>query len=299
MLPLVITNPSSASGATGKAWPKIASELRTHLGPYQLSFTKKRGDAMAIALEAASKGTQLLIACGGDGTVSEVANGIITSGRAVELAILPSGTGGDFRRSLDIPTRARDAAALIREGKSRLIDVGRITYVSHSGHQSTRHFLGVASFGMSAEVIERVKREQISFARSMIQTAMSSSSARVIVQLDDEHERHLTVANFCVANARYFGGGMKIAPDAKLNDGKFDVVSIGDLSALTIVTNAPRLYTGSHLSMDNVGHVLAKKIIARPAQKGAEISLEIDGELPGRLPATFQIVPNALRVRCR
>lgn len=262
---------------------------------------------MAIAMEAARKETRLIIACGGDGTISEVANGIISSGKDVELGILPSGTGGDFRRSLDIPSRARDAAQLIREGKTRSIDVGRVTFVSRSGNQSSRHFLGVASFGMSAEVIDRVKHgstpkwlsSQVSFALSMLQTAIRSSAARVIVQLDDEHERHLTVANLCVANARYFGGGMKIAPHAKLNDGKFDVVSIGDLGALKILTNATRLYTGSHLSMESVGHTLARKVVARPAEKDAEISLEIDGELPGRLPATFQIVPNALRVRCR
>jgi diacylglycerol kinase family enzyme len=132
----------------------------------------------------------------------------------------------------------------------------------------------------------------------MLQTAIKSSAARVIVQLDDDHERHLTVVNLCIANARFFGGGMKIAPEAKLNDGKFDVVSIGDLGALRILANAPRLYSGSHLSMEKVGHSLAEKVVARPAEKGVEISLEIDGELPGRLPATFQIVPNVLRVRC-
>jgi len=90
---------------------------------------------------------------------------------------------------------------------------------------------------------------------------------------------------------------MKIAPDAKLTDGKFDVISIGDLSAMKIFTSAPRVYTGSHLSMPEVSHVLARKITVRAADRGAEVALEVDGELPGRLPATFQIVPDALRVR--
>lgn len=120
----------------------------------------------------------------------------------------------------------------------------------------------------------------------------------MIVQLDDERERHLTVANFSIANARYFGGGMKIAPEAKLTDGKFDVVSIGDLGALKILTNAPRLYLGSHLGMEQVGHFLAKKVVARAADKDALITIEVDGELPGRLPAIFQVVPRALRIRC-
>ena len=312
-LPFVILNPSSASGATGRAWPQLASDLRTHFGPFQVSFTERRGDAVNLAGEAARNGSELIIACGGDGTISEVANGILNSGKDVELAILPSGTGGDFRRTLNIPVRARDAARIIRFGKTRTIDVGRATFVSGSGHQLTRHFLGVASFGMSAEVIHRVKRGRpqwlrsyapnwlagrVSFGLSMVQTAMQSNASRVIIQLDDDHERHLTVANLCIANARYFGGGMKIAPEAKINDGYFDVVSIGDLGPFSIVTNAPRLYAGAHLGMDKVDHVLAKRVQVRPAEKQDEIFLELDGELPGRLPATFQIVPAALSVRC-
>jgi diacylglycerol kinase family enzyme len=117
------------------------------------------------------------------------------------------------------------------------------------------------------------------------------------MQLDDAHDRQLTVSNLCIANARYFGGGMKIAPDAKLTDGKFDVVSLGDLSAMKLFTSAPRVYLGSHLSMPEVSHALARKVTVRPADRSKEVALEIDGELPGRLPAAFQIIPEALRVR--
>jgi diacylglycerol kinase family enzyme len=118
-----------------------------------------------------------------------------------------------------------------------------------------------------------------------------------VVQLDEQPEQHLTVVALCIANARYFGGGMKIAPDAKLDDGKFDIVSIGDLGALKIFTNAPRLYLGAHLAMQDVGHALAAKVVARSADEARQISIEVDGELPGHLPATFQIVHNALQVR--
>src|SRR6185503_10208892 len=102
-----------------------------------------------------------------------------------------------------------------------------------------RYFLGVASCGMSTKVIERVKSQKISFASSLFQTAIRTDPIRLVVQLDDSHERHLTVSNLCIANARYFGGGMKIAPDAKLTDGKFDVIGIGDLSTLKLFTSAP------------------------------------------------------------
>jgi len=294
---VVIVNPSSAGGSTGEEWPQIASELRSQFGAFRPLFTRKRGDAATLASEAARKGAKFIIACGGDGTVSEVANGILSSGKDVELGILPSGTGDDFRRTLEIPSQSRAAAKVLRTGRTVKIDVGRVSFVDHKGSEVMRYFVGVASCGRSTQVIERVKSENVSFASSLLQTAMRTSPTRLAVQLDDSHERHLHVLNLCVANARYFGGGMKIAPDAKLTDGKFDVVGVGDLSALKLFTSAPRVYLGSHLSMPEVSHALARKVSVRSADRNLEVALEIDGELPGRLPATFQIVPGALRIR--
>ena len=293
----MIVNPSSASGSTGEAWPQIASDLRSQFGSFRVVFTKRRGDAAALAGEAARKGAKFIIACGGDGTVSEVANGILSSGKDVELGILPSGTGGDFRRTLEIPSQSRAAARVLSTGRTVKIDVGRVSFIDNNGNEAMRYFLGVASCGMSTKVIERVKGEKVSFASSLLQTAMRTTPIRLAVQLDDSHERHLVVLNLCVANARYFGAGMKIAPDAKLTDGKFDVVGVGDLSALKIFTSAPRVYMGSHLSIPEVSHAHARKVTIRPADRGSEVALEIDGELPGKLPATFQIIPEALRVR--
>jgi diacylglycerol kinase (ATP) len=294
---VVIVNPSSAGGSTGESWPQIASDLRSQYGAFRAVFTKHRGDAVTLASEAARKGAKLVIACGGDGTISEVANGILSSGKDVELGILPSGTGGDFRRTLEIPSRTRDAARILRIGRTVRIDVGRVSYLDRNGAEATRYFVGVASCGMSTRVIERVKSDRISFANALLKTAMHNEPVRLVIQLDDSHERHLVVSNLCVANARYFGGGMKIAPDAKLTDGKFDVIGVGDLSAVKIFTSAPRIYTGSHLSMDEVSHTLARKISVRAADRAADVALEVDGELPGSLPATFQIIPEALRVR--
>lgn len=313
MLPIVIVNPESAGGATGDAWPRIASELATHFGPFTPKFTKRAGEGIEIAAGAARKGTKLIIACGGDGTISEVANGILSAGSDAELGIVPSGTGGDFRKTVEIPARASAAARILSTGQTRLIDVGKVTFTNNRGELESRYFLGVASFGLSADVVARVKEGgpewlpakapkwlsgRVSFAAAMLQTAARKSATRVVVQLDDDDARHMTVANLCIANARYFGGGMKIAPNAKLSDGKFDVVSIGDLGAARILANAPRLYVGAHLSMQQVGHALAAKVFARAVEANQNIEIEVDGEIPGQLPATFQILPNALRVRC-
>jgi YegS/Rv2252/BmrU family lipid kinase len=291
----------------------MASDLARHFGAFNCALTEKAGDGRRLAARGAVDGRRLIIACGGDGTISEVANGILESGCAVELGILPSGTGGDFRRSLGIPARTADAARTLLRGRARLMDVGRVTYLDHEGAKVTRYFLGVASFGMSTGIISRVKeggsrsvtlagngrlKGKLSFAAATVRSTFSSTGTEVVVQLDDQRERRLTVSNLCIANARYFGGGMKVAPDAMLDDGQFDVISIGDLGALKILANAYKLYRGTHLDMEQVHQSRARVVNARPALKNEEVAIEIDGELSGRLPAKFEIHPRALRVRC-
>jgi len=312
-LPLIIVNPASANGATRENWPKMASDLRTHFGAFSVAFTESVGDGRRLAAEAAKRGTKLIIACGGDGTISEVANGIIDSKQEAELGVLPSGTGGDFRRSLKLSTKVAAAARALRDSRARLIDVGRVTFVTERGEREIRHFVNVASFGMSTAVLERQRSgdatrwipsfgsaklsSKLSYAAATVQTTLQSSPSEVYVQLDEAAERRLRIVELAVANARYYGGAMKIAPDAKLDDGWFDVVTIGEAGAFRILANSPRLYLGAHLRMDEVSHALAKQVIARPAKKDERIAVELDGEVVGRLPVTFQIVPHALHLR--
>jgi len=312
-LPLIIVNPASADGATEKNWPKIASDLRTHFGPFSVAFTEAIGDGRRLAAEAAQQGIKLIVACGGDGTISEVANGIIESKKEAELGILPSGTGGDFRRTLAIPANTREAARTLRDGRSRLIDVGRALFVNEAGERETRFFVNVSSFGMSTAVLERQRSgdatkwlpslgsrkigSKLSYAAATVQTTLAASISEIYLQLDNEAERRMRVAELAVANARYYGGAMKIAPDAKIDDGLFDVITIGEAGAFRILSNAPRLYFGAHLRMEEVTHSHAKQVVARPQRKDDQIAVELDGEIVGRLPVTFEIVPRALRVR--
>lgn len=313
-LPLVIVNPASADGATEQNWPKMASDLRTHFGAFSVAFTESSGDGRRLAAEAATQGAKLIIACGGDGTVSEVANGIIDSKQDCELAVLPGGTGGDFRRTLGLSTNVAAAARALRDAGSRLIDVGRTLFVNDAGKRETRCFVNVASFGMSTAVLDRTSSgesrkwipafaprklgNKISYAAATVQTTLQSEPTEIYLQIDGGEERRLRIAELAVANARYYGGAMKIAPDAKFDDGLFDIVTIGDASAFRILANAPRLYFGAHLSMNEVTHTLARQVIARPVKKDEQVRVELDGDVVGRLPATFEIVPRALRLRC-
>ncbi len=309
MLPLIIVNPRSAGGSTRAKWSAIASDLRAHFGPFSVAFTKAPGDGVRLAREAAEAGRRFVIACGGDGTINEVANGILDSGKDVEFGVMPSGTGGDFRRSLGMPQATREAARALRDGRSERIDVGRVTFQDHADKTATRYFLNVSSFGLAASIIERVKtskaldwlplgsvRGRASFALSTLQEVVGLDAITIRVRVDGGEERNLQTVNFCFANARYFCGGMLIAPNARLDDAKLDIVNIGDIRTAKVLLNAYTLYSGSHLQLDEVRSTLAARIEIAPA--GAEdIHLEVDGELLGRLPAIYEAIPSALKVR--
>jgi YegS/Rv2252/BmrU family lipid kinase len=308
-LPLVIVNPKSAAGATASHWAETASDFRAHFGAFNVAFTKKQGDGILLAKRGIEAGRRFIIACGGDGTINEVANGILETDADCELGILPSGTGGDFRRTLDIPTNTREAARALRIGDTKLIDAGRVTFQNFQNETVSRYFLNVSSFGLSASINARVKtknyfkwlpfgalRGRANFAVSTLQEVLENEFKTVRVKIDDNEEKSLNTLNFCVCNSRFFGGGMKIAPNAKINDGFFDVVNIGDIRTAKILLNAYTLYRGTHLSLEEVKATLAKRVEVAPVNE-EEIHIETDGELPGKLPATFEIVPNALKVR--
>lgn len=309
-LPLVIVNPRSASGSTRERWSATASDLRAHFGPFSVAFTKGPGDGIDLAERAAKGGRKFIIACGGDGTINEVANGILRSGIDAELGVLPSGTGGDFRRTLGLPLGNREAAAALRDGITRHIDAGRVTFIDNNGKQASRYFLNVSSAGLAANIIDRVKSQKVfdwlpveslrgraNFAVSTLQQVLDLDPVMLNVSFDDGPETRLQTIAFCVANARYFGGGMLIAPDASLNDGLLDVVNIGDIGTLKIILNAHTLYRGTHHDLQEVNGSIARKIKISVANSTLDVRIETDGELPGRLPATYEIVPNAIRVR--
>jgi diacylglycerol kinase (ATP) len=309
-LPLIIVNPKSAGGSTEQRWAQNASDLATHFGAFNVEFTSYAGHAIEIARQASETGRKFIIACGGDGTINEVANGILLSGKDAELGIFPSGTGGDFRRTLNVSNSPREIAKELRDGITKKIDVGKVSFFNHEGEETFRYFLNVSSFGLSASINERVKtkdalkwlpgdvlRGKAKFAISTLQEVLDIDYVTVRVKIDDAEEKQLNTINFCVANSRFFGGGMKIAPNAQIDDGFFDVVNIGDIRTAKIIFNAYRLYSGSHLSLDEVKHKHARRVEVRPANEAEAIYLETDGEVPGKLPAVFEILPNALKVR--
>jgi YegS/Rv2252/BmrU family lipid kinase len=302
-LPLIIVNPKSGRGISKQKWASLAATIGENFGPFQCRFTEQGGDASRIAYEEASAGRKLIIAMGGDGTISEVANGILRSEKEAELGILPAGTGSDFRKTLKIPSTLRDAARMLKRAASKTMDAGKLQYCNLQGAREERFFINTASFGMSGNVATRANQSSkilgggITYAAATLRSLANLTHPEVRLQVDGRQPYRLKVLTVCVANGPSFGGGMRIAPDAKLNDGYFDVTIIGDLKTSEILLNSYRLYSGALKGINKVALMRAQKLTAEPIQERSSILLEVDGETPGRLPATFEILPGALQIR--
>lgn len=300
--PLIIVNPASAGGSTSRVWPALAASLHDILGAFDCMFTSSQGNATDLAREQALAGREFIIACGGDGTVSEVASGIIESGRDCELGLLHRGTGGDFRKTINLPAKVTDAARAIASGVTRTIDAGELLYTNRDGKQERRYFINVASFGMGGEVASRANASYkalgstTAFAMATLSTTLFYKMPEVIFQIDDSEEFRCRITNVSIANGRYFGGGMKISPRSKLDDALFEVIVVKALTKMEIFTNVPRLYAGTHLDLPYVSYRSGHIIKARPAD-GSAVHVEADGEVPGYLPATFKVIPSAIRLR--
>jgi YegS/Rv2252/BmrU family lipid kinase len=275
-----------------------ASTLKAQFGAFERRFTEAPGHAALIAQEEARSGRRLLLTFGGDGTISETARGILASGPsglACELGVLPHGTGGDFIRSLSIPSRLADAARSLRHGKTVLIDVGRVTF----SDGAERNFVNSASFGLSGEVAYRAnhsKKTGVSYARHTVSAALGFDFPDVLLEINGyEHRARITTVS--LHNGRFFGGGMKMAPAADLTDGSLQMILVRKMSPLKLLTKAPLMYWGAHLGVSEVEHACVTKLEAAATNPGHSIRVEVDGESPGELPACFEVQPHALRVR--
>src|SRR5690606_13162560 len=304
---VLVVNPSAQNGQLGRRWAELAAELRRELDSFEEAITEAPGDATRLTREALDGGADVVVAVGGDGTINEVVNGFFDGDRPLRagaaFGVLPFGTGGDFRKAVPIPTDTRQAARILAEGHARTIDVGHISLTGDDGLPQTRIFINIASFGMSGLVDEYVNRSskrlggRLSFLLASARAGLRYQNQRVrlIFDGDEAGASDHTVNTVAVANGRYFGGGMFIAPGAELDDGQLDVVSMGDLGKLELLRHGRKVYSGGHMGLDKVSHRRARTLRAEPAA-GEQVRLDVDGETPGTLPATFRVLPGALRL---
>jgi YegS/Rv2252/BmrU family lipid kinase len=301
--PLVIVNPAARNGAVGRQWETHARSLASLGIDAETARTERPGHATELVREGLRAGPRLVVAVGGDGTVNEVVNGFFDGGVAIadgaELAIVPIGTGRDGVRTYGISGKPTRAIALIADGATRTIDLGRATYTAHGGAEESRIFMNIASCGLSGAVAERANRTSKrlggtpAFLWATIATFAGWKNVPFRVTIDGE-ARELVANNTIVANGRYFGGGMKIAADAMPDDGLLDAIVFGDVGRLDLALNMHRLYRGTILRHPKASHRLARSVSVEPARA---LPIEIDGEQPGVTPVRFEVLPAALRLR--
>lgn len=307
---VVIVNPAARGGWPRRKWPVLEPVLRGELGAVDIRFTTRVGEGKALAREAARRGAELVVALGGDGTVSEVAAGLLSAAEEqgseeapCALGYLPCATGGDLRRTLGCPAEIAEAARRIAAGHERTLDAGRIDYTDFDGRTRRGYFLNVASCGLSGLVDHLVNDSpkalpgKAAFLLASLRATARYKNPAVRIRLDDRPGEEHRLYVLAVANGGYFGGGMHIAPGAVIDDGLFDVVTLGDLSPLEALQLGARIYRGEHTELPKVRTARARSVRAEPVDRAAKVLLDVDGETPGRLPATWGVLPGALRYR--
>ena len=298
----VIVNPSAGRGRTGRLWPSIADRLKKQIGAFDHAFTRKPGEATDMARRAIDEGASLVVAVGGDGTVNEAVNGFATRdgiiSQSCAFAALAAGTGADFVRSLS-------TGESLLNPDTRQIDLGRITFRADNGQTVSRLFINIASFGLSGEVdraVAAARTTRFLPGKAAYYLATVSALARyrfteVRLTVDDQPPFTVSLAMAAIANGRYFGGGMQVAPKARLDSGAFEIVILRGGSKLTMVKDLSLVYRGSHMNHPMVTALRGRKIVAEPVDPEDAVPLDIDGESPGCLIAEFEILPSALTLR--
>jgi diacylglycerol kinase (ATP) len=295
----MIVNPASANGRTARRWPDIATRARAHGLDVDVRLTERAGHATEMARAAAADGAELVLVVGGDGTVSEVANGLAGADGTVDMAVVQRGSGCDFIRTYGIPKDADGALRVAAEGLPRTIDLGRVSFAGHDGTPAQRYFANVASAGLTGVAADRVNRSgkplgaTVAFGWAAIATFFGYRNSRFVVEIDGERIDQVC-NNAIVGNGRYFAGGMKILPDADPSDGELDVIVWGDVSKVDLALNMHKLYRGTHTRHPKATIRRARRVVVTP---DADLPIEVDGEQPGLTPATFEVVPSALRLR--
>lgn len=299
---LVIVNPNAGNGKGIKEWETISSMLREKGLDFHVRFTTGKNDATSYTAEALGSGYRKIITVGGDGTLNEVVNGVMTNtscpGTDVLLGLIPVGTGNDWGRMVGIPLDHKRAVEIISEGKVMLHDAGLVRY-QNAGQTKERYFINIAGLGFESVVVRRTniqkdkgKGGKLIYFYNLLTSLLSYRNTKVSVNIDGKSEQ-FRIFSLNVGNGKYCGGGMRQTPDALPDDGFLDVTVITDLSKFEIVRNLSLLYNGAIYSHKGIKGYRCREI---SVTSDSVIYAEADGESLGHTPATFTVKPSALSV---
>jgi YegS/Rv2252/BmrU family lipid kinase len=303
-----IVNPAAGRGRARRLWPRIEPRLRAAVSDLTVAWTSAPGEATHLARSAARAGHERLVAVGGDGTFHEVVNGLYGTDSprragAPRLLPLACGTGDDFRRSLGVPP-VPEALSRLPALRSRRIDLLRVNYTNRRGERARCHALNVTSFGLSGRIVRTLQRRRASrsllparlqYVGALLRALLSHRPVAADLVLDGSALPGSSLHLAAVANGHSFGGGIRIAPGAVLDDGRLRVTVLHDTPAAALLCRLPRFYRGTHSAIEGVTIRTGRRLTARPRQSES-VPVEADGELLGRLPAAVTVVPDALRL---
>lgn len=295
----VIVNPVAGACSTRRKWPLISQRLREVGLSFDFQYTEGVGHAIELARAAASDGYRYLVAVGGDGTVNEVANGILssTSSMRITLGVVSTGTGSDFVRSVGIPRDYAIACSSVTSPRRLLIDVGVVEYRC-AGKSERRFFVNAAGIGFDAAVVEKTERlpkyfgGTIPYLVGLVRALLSYRNKWVVLHLGTKVEA-TRITTVVVANGCYLGGGMRVTPQAELDDSLLDVMIVGDVGKFELLKTLPRVYKGTHVTHPKVRMEKTPHITIESSER---LLVHADGELLGEAPAAFWLMPLALSI---
>jgi YegS/Rv2252/BmrU family lipid kinase len=276
---LVILNPAARSERAKGTWEKILN-----LPGATVQRTSAPGEARKFAAWGVERGFRTVVAAGGDGTINEVVNGIV--GSDVELGILPVGTMNVFATELGLPSNLAKAWAVVREHHARRIDLVRA---------NEQYLVQLAGVGLDAQVVQATSWNfkknfgPLSYLISAAQIA-ARTPPKLIVEHDDQR---LEGSFVLIGNGRYYGGPVAFFKDARIDDGKLDVLIFKNLGYLDIARYLGMILMGMHTDLADVEYFQTKKVRVSSEQ---EVPVEVDGEVVTRLPVTFRISSRKLKV---
>lgn len=303
----VIVNPRAGSGAAAKRALCAVRALEQAGVRAELVETRGPDDAARLVREAHWDGVDCVAIVGGDGTLNEAMQAYIDrQGQPMagpDLAVIPSGTGGDYRKTLGFGASVNDAVKRLLSRDARPVDLGVLEFMTADGAPAHRAFANIMSFGLSGltdVLVQRVPTWLGGRSRYLISglwalARYENTPARVLV--DGSVLCEGPVLEVVVAQGKFFGGGMKIAPDADVSDGLFDVVALTDLSKWESLALVGRIYRGSHIGRPKLCTSRGREVVAEPLSEASRILVDVDGDTPVHLPLTARVRPGAVRVR--
>ncbi|QCW99852.1 diacylglycerol kinase family lipid kinase [Aggregatimonas sangjinii] len=282
-----------------KVLPKLEQYARqANIGSVQFHHTQRKQHAIDLTHQAVTEGCDVIIAVGGDGTLHEVINGLLQSSLPASaypaVGLLPQGSANDFARTAGLSSSIEALFQLIRSNSTRPIDLGKI-YLHDT--QESRYFINIASLGLGPEVVQGLERSSSWFGpgfqyfQQIIKTFFRYTK-KTIRCSSNNWTWEGKLLQMAVANGRFFGNAICIAPEAQLSDGQLQLALFGDLSIWDYLRNIGKLKKGIKIAHPQVHYHTAKEV---RVESSDACGIEADGEYVGLVPATFSILPNAIR----